>query len=687
MIFPSFAEKPLILIVDDVPANIHFLAASMKELYRIKIATSGKQALDIVENIEKPELILLDVMMPEMNGIEMLGRLRSNPQTSHIPVIFISADSSEKTQLDGLSHGADDYLTKPVVINVLLARVKNLLEKKRDQAQLRLASHVYDHSGEAIMVTDSQNKIVSINPAFTRMTGYEIQEVYGKNPSILSSGRMTKDDYQRMWQTIEDKSFWQGEMWDRHKNGKVYPKLLIISVVRNEQYKIDYYIGSFTDITEQKEVEERITYIAHHDPLTELPNRLYLQVTLQQFLAMGNRNNEQIALMFIDLDRFKTINDTLGHHIGDGLLVEVAIRLKKTVRESDVVARLGGDEFVIVLMGKNIEHLTASISEKILHDLNQTYVIESNSLHTTPSIGVAIYPQDGDCPESLMKNADSAMYHAKSSGRNNVQYFSEITQKNNTELLSLEHDLYEAVEKEQFHLNYQPQIDSASGKIIGVEALLRWNHPIHGNIAPDKFIPLAEETGLILKLGEWVLNTACRQLHEWKKQGISVRMAVNLSMHQLRSPKLVNLVSNILKENELEHGDLELEITESVAMSEPEKVIDLLHQLRAVGVELAIDDFGTGYSSLAYLKLLPIQRLKIDKSFVVDIEHDSNDAAICNACIALAHALGIEVVAEGVETRGQLNFIISSRSQIIQGFFFHKPMSAVDISHIFTKNL
>jgi EAL domain-containing protein (putative c-di-GMP-specific phosphodiesterase class I) len=282
-----------------------------------------------------------------------------------------------------------------------------------------------------------------------------------------------------------------------------------------------------------------------------------------------------------------------------------------------------------------------------------------------------------------MKNADSAMYHAKSVGRNNVQYFSEITQKDNSELLSLEHDLYEAVEKEQFYLNYQPQIDSATRKIIGVEALLRWNHPILGNVAPDKFIPLAEETGLILKLGEWVLNTACKQLHEWKMQGICVRMAVNLSMHQLRSPKLVDLVARILTENELEHGDLELEITESVAMTEPDKVIDLLHQLRAIGVELAIDDFGTGYSSLAYLKLLPIQRLKIDKSFVSDIESDGNDAAICNACIALAHALGIEVVAEGVETQGQLNFIVTSRSQIIQGFFFHKPMLAQDILQYF----
>jgi len=679
MILPADIEKPLLLLVDDVPANIHFLAASMSDLYRIKIATSGKQALDIVAKIEKPDLILLDVMMPEMTGIEVLQHLRANPETAHIPVIFVSADVSEQTQLDGLALGADDYLTKPVVVSILLARVQNILERKRAQAQLRLASHVFDHSGEAIMVSDSENKIISVNPAFTKMTGYELEEVYGKNPRFLSSGRASKEEYEFMWKTIHEKSFWQGEMWDRHKDGRVYPKLLIVSVVRNPQGNIDYYIGSFTDITEQKVVEERIKHIAHHDPLTQLPNRLYLQVSLQQFLTMAHRNNEQIALMFIDLDRFKIINDTLGHHVGDGLLIEVSNRLKVAVRECDVVARLGGDEFVIALMGKNIAHTTASISEKILHGLNKTYLIENNSLHSTPSIGVAIYPQDGECPDTLMKNADSAMYHAKSLGRNNVQYFSEITQKDNSELLALEHDLYEAVENEQFHLHYQPQIDSATGKIVGVEALLRWNHPTLGNIPPDKFIPLAEETGLILKLGEWVLNTACEQLREWKDLGISVRMAVNLSMHQLRSPKLVNLISKILVDNQLCHGDLELEITESVAMTEPDKVIGLLNQLRDIGVELAIDDFGTGYSSLAYLKLLPIQRLKIDKSFVDDIESNGNDAAICNACIALAHALGIEVVAEGVETQGQLNFIVTSRSQIIQGFFFHKPMLARDI--------
>lgn len=679
MILPADIEKPLLLLVDDVPANIHFLAASMSDLYRIKIATSGKQALDIVAKVEKPDLILLDVMMPEMNGIEVLQHLRANPQTVHIPVIFVSADVSEQTQLDGLSLGADDYLTKPVVVSILLARVKNILERKRAQAQLRLASHVYKHSGEAIMVSDSENKIISVNPAFTRMTGYELEEVYGKNPNILSSGRVSKGEYAMMWKAIQENSFWQGEMWDRNKDGKIYPKLLIISVVRNNQGNIDYYIGSFTDITQQKMVEERIQHIAHHDPLTQLPNRLYLQVSLQQFLTMAHRNNEEIALMFIDLDRFKIINDTLGHHIGDGLLMEVSNRLKATVRECDVVARLGGDEFVIALMSKNIAHLAATISEKILHNLNQTYVIENNSLHSTPSIGIAIYPQDGECADSLMKNADSAMYHAKSLGRNNVQYFSEITQKDNSALLSLEHDLYEAVEKEQFYLHYQPQMDSATGKIVGVEALLRWNHPTFGNIPPDKFIPLAEEIGLILKLGEWVLNTACKQLHEWKMRGISVRMAVNLSMHQLCSPKLVNVVTRILAENQLEHGDLELEITESVAMNEPDKVIKSLHQLRAIGVELAIDDFGTGYSSLAYLKLFPIQRLKIDKSFVEGIESDANDAAICNACVALAHTLGIEVVAEGVETQGQFDFIVSARIQIVQGFFFHKPMLAKDI--------
>lgn len=670
-------KKPLILLVDDVPANIHVLAAALKADYRIKIAVNGPAALDLAERHDKPELILLDVMMPGMNGIEVMRELRARPETKDIPVIFVSADSSEQSQVAGLDLGADDYLTKPVVVPVLMARVRNILQRKYAEAQLRLAAHVFEHSGEAIMITDRNNHILKINPAFSRLTGYTASEVRGKSPSILASGKTTPDEYRAMWHSINESGFWQGEIWDRHKDGCVYPKLLTISVVRSVSGSVDYYIASFADISAQKATEEKIRHIAHHDPLTDLPNRLYLQISLKQTMLLVRRKEEEAAVMFIDLDRFKVINDSLGHQVGDGLLIEVAHRLKDSVRDSDLVVRLGGDEFVIVLTDKNAAHASAHVADKILTALSKPYLVNGVNLRTTPSIGISLYPHDGETIELLMKNADTAMYHAKAVGRNNYQFFrAEMKHLTNDRLL-LEHSLHEALEKGQLYLHYQPQVKSESDHVIGLEVLLRWEHPVLGNVPPDQFIPVAEEIGLIDRLGEWVLNTACSQLRDWRGQGFKdVRIAVNLSVQQLRQAHLVQRVASVLRANELAGGDLELEITESAAMLNPEVAIEIFKALRNIGVELAIDDFGTGYSSLSYLKLLPIQRLKLDRTFVKDIETDPNDAAICSATIALAHALGIEVVAEGVETEAQRDYLLHRDADIMQGFLFAKPMPA-----------
>lgn len=670
-------KKPLILLVDDVPENIHVLAAALKTDYRIKIAMNGPTALDLAQRSDMPELILLDVMMPGMNGIEVMRELRSRPATKDIPVIFVSADSSEQSQVAGLDLGADDYLTKPVVVPVLMARVRNILQRKCAEAQLRLAAHVFDHSGEAIMITDRNNRILQVNPAFIRLTGYTVNEVRGKNPNILASGKTTPDEYRAMWHSINETGFWQGEIWDRHKDGCVYPKLLTISVVRSVSGSVDYYIASFADISAQKATEERIRHIAHHDPLTDLPNRLHLQISLKQTMSLVRRKEEEAAVMFIDLDRFKVINDSLGHQVGDGLLIEVAHRLKQSVRDSDLVARLGGDEFVIVLTDKNAAHAAAHVADKILTTLSKPYWVKEVNLRTTPSIGISLYPHDGETIELLMKNADTAMYHAKAVGRNNYQFFrAEMKHLTNDRLL-LEHSLHEALEKGQFYLHYQPQVKPENGHMIGLEVLLRWEHPTLGNVPPDQFIPVAEEIGLIGRLGEWVLNTACSQLRDWRDQGFeNMRIAVNLSVQQLRQIHLVERVASVLRVNALEGGDLELEITESAAMLNPEVAIEIFNALRHIGVELAIDDFGTGYSSLSYLKLLPIQRLKLDRTFVKDIETDPNDAAICSATIALAHALGIEVVAEGVETEAQRDYLLEREADIMQGFLFAKPMPA-----------
>ncbi|WP_324780969.1 bifunctional diguanylate cyclase/phosphodiesterase [Thiobacillus sedimenti] len=433
--------------------------------------------------------------------------------------------------------------------------------------------------------------------------------------------------------------------------------------------------GTVQDITAGKMAEAQISELAYHDALTGLNNRFSLQSQLEQALAMAHREQRALAVIFLDLDRFKAINDTLGHAMGDRLLQEVARRLRDSVRESDIVARLGGDEFVVALTEIDDVTTAARVAEKILHALAQTYRIDGEALHSTASIGLAFYPGDGEDGETLMKNADAAMYHAKSSGRNNIQFFTAEMNQLAMKRLTLDHDLRVAVETRQFALHYQPQVDSVSGRVVGFEALLRWNHPRAGHVPPAEFIPVAEETGLILPLGEWVLDEACRQLRAWHDAGIAdIVLSVNLSAHQLRAFVLLTHISRALQKYGLKGSDLELEITESVAMHDPDVSVRQLKALRELGVRLSIDDFGTGYSSLSYLKLLPIHTLKLDKSFVHDIETDSNDVAICTATIALAHSLGLAVIAEGVETEAQRQLLAAHHCDCMQGYLFSKPL-------------
>ena len=417
------SDMPLLLLVDDMPSNLHLLVAALKDDYRIKTAVNGQNALELAARDDRPELILLDMMMPGMNGIEVLRKLRENHNTSAIPVIFVTADSSEQSQLNGLELGADDYLTKPVVTAVLKARVRNLLQRKKIERELRLASHVFNYSGEAILITDCLNRIIEVNAAFTRQTGYPLEEVKGKDPKILSSGRTTPEEYQAMWQSLNDQGFWQGELWDRRKDGSVYPKLLTISTVRNHKGPVDFYIGSFTDISRQKTVEAEIRHIANHDYLTGLPNRMYVQVVLEQTMTLARREHTELAVMFIDLDRFKSINDTFGHAVGDGLLIQVAARLKQSVRESDLVARLGGDEFVVVMTSHLNTNGEITVAQKILENLSLPYQVGELTLHSTPSIGISRYPFDALSAEELMKHADMAMYQVKQSGRGQYRFF------------------------------------------------------------------------------------------------------------------------------------------------------------------------------------------------------------------------------------------------------------------------
>jgi len=557
----------------------------------------------------------------------------------------------------------------------ILSVVESIVQQKQAEERIHLLANVFQYSGEAILITDHNNQIIEVNAAFVRMTGYTLTDVFGKDPKILASGRNSAEDYQAMWQAIKEDGRWQGELWDRSKDGRIYPKWISISTIHDSEERITHYIASFTDITRHKAAEEHIQYIAHHDTLTQLPNRFSLQSRLEQALASARRNKSHLAVMFVDLDRFKIINDTLGHQVGDSLLMEVAQRLRDSMRESDIVARLGGDEFVIALGGAAMKE-AALVARKVLHALVQPYVIDGNELHSTPSIGISIYPDDGDSVEALMKNADTAMYQAKAAGRNNFQFFHPAMTETATERLLIETHLRQALAKNEFALYYQPQVD-ADNRVVCVEALIRWFHPEWGMMLPLKFIPVAEESGQIGAIGAWALNEALGQLKQWQAAGLGgLRMAVNISASQLRDPLLPELIQNLLQHHGLEGKDLELEITESVAMHDPAKSIGLMQQIDALGVALSIDDFGTGYTSLAHLKQLPLRQLKLDHSFVADIERDANDAAVCAATISLAHGLNLTVVAEGVETAAQRDYLRHLGCDLLQGFWFCKPLPA-----------
>lgn len=548
------------------------------------------------------------------------------------------------------------------------------------QNRERLLGVAFHHSGEAIMITDHDNCIVTVNPAFTELTGYTQEEVVGKNPSMLSAGRTTREEYERMWAAISLKGYWQGEIWDRRKDGGVYPKWLSISVMRDESGEIRFHIAHFSDVSAERAAEAKLHHMAHHDMLTGLSNRVSLKDRLEHALALARRESSRVALLFIDLDRFKSINDTLGHHVGDELLIAVSQRLRQCVRESDLVARLGGDEFVVMLPGLDQSAAAASVAEKIVASIGEPYLIGAHTLYTTPSVGIAIYPEDGADGESLMRNADAAMYHAKSAGRNNFQFFDAKMNELAVERLSIEHALRHALSRDEFRLHFQPVIDIRTGRVASIEALVRWQHPERGLLAPGFFIGVAEETGLIQAIGDWVLWAACRQLADFRAAGIAdVRMAINISALQMRNGNLPVLAQGIMAAYSLQAGDLIFEITESIAMEQPKETERILDQLHAMGIQLALDDFGTGYSSLSYLKLFALDTLKLDRSFVEEIGVDADGQIICDATIGLAHSLRLRLVAEGVETQEQLDYLQARGCHYVQGYLFSRPLPADQI--------
>lgn len=586
------------------------------------------------------------------------------------------AQHFEETRPNGRSYRIQN---EPLFIGELAAGVistyTDISEQRASAEREQLAQKVYTHTPAGIIFTDEAHRILSINPATTQMTGYETFELLGQTVyGLISLGDgLSPDTFER---DLVLRASWQGELEVTRKNGDNFPAGTRVNRVDDPQSGMPaHYVWILADITERKQSEERMRHIAQHDALTGLPNRMALLMRLAQLLPEARRHGWKIAMMFLDLDRFKIINDTLGHQIGDELLREVACRLSAVVRETDFVARLGGDEFVIILPGISSAADAAVVAGKAIAALSSAIEANGHELHTSPSIGISLFPDDGPDGDSILKNADTAMYHAKAAGRNNFQFFASEMNLITSERLNIEHKLRHAIARNELALCFQPQFLAGSREPTGVEALLRWHHPTEGLISPARFIPVAEETGIIVEIGEWVLASACHEMKHWIDAGLKpMRIAVNVSARQLRRRDFCETVANALTLSGLPAELLELEITESSVMENPQEAILILERLGRMGVTLAIDDFGTGYSSLAYLKLFPIDHLKIDRSFVADIETDLNDRAIAFGTIALAHSLGLKVIAEGVETEDQLELLRANGCDEVQGYLLSKPL-------------
>ncbi len=561
------------------------------------------------------------------------------------------------------------------VLNIIAARAGAELERKLSEEELMLASHVYEHTIEGIMVTDVKGRILSVNPAFTDITGYSAEEAIGNTPRLLKSNKHEQPFYKQMWKSIITQGSWKGEIWNRRKSGEIYPERLTISTIRDPAGNAIRYTAIFYDITDIKESEDRIRHRAFHDPLTELPNRLLFQDRLLQAIAHAKRSHDQLAIMFMDVDHFKNLNDTLGHHMGDIFLHRLAAQLSQIIRVEDTVSRMGGDEFTILLTQISSEADAASIANKILALFKTPFDLGGHNIHLGASIGIALYPNDGDNTDTLIRNADTAMYHAKERGRNNYQFFTPEMESRVRERVILEADLRKGLERDEFSLYYQPIYHLKTETVMGFEALIRWQHPESGFISPAKFIPIAEERGLIVPIGEWVLRKACQQLNHWSQQlNNSLYMSINISAHQFTREDFMRTVNELLSEYEFRPEQLIFEITETAMMDNLGHTIQTLKQLRAMGIQIAMDDFGTGYSSFTYLKQLPIDILKLDHTFMRDVMHDPDSAEIAASIIDLAKKLRLNVIAEGIETAEQLEFLKKHQCARGQGFLFSRPL-------------
>ncbi len=558
----------------------------------------------------------------------------------------------------------------------IISLIQNITLRKNTENELRLAARVFSNALDGIIIADNKTRIIKVNNAFEKMHGFSSDEIIGKYVKFLRSHKHDNNFYRVMWREIYEKGCWQGEVWSRHKDGHGVPVWISISALRNPGDQPDHYIAVMHDISEQKHYHEKINYLAHYDALTKLPNRILFRERLQHAIANAKRKRTKLALLFIDLDNFKHINDSRGHHVGDELLCNVASRLNATLRLNDTVSRLSGDEFTVLIEDEVDEDKLSIVAEKILTAIAKPYDLSGGSAYISASIGLTLFPDDGDCADTLLKHADLAMYRSKESGRNHFHFFTQEMSKRVSERMLLHTDLRQALRENELQLHYQPIIDIGSKTCIGAEALLRWKHSDLGWVSPHKFISVAEDNDLIHPIGEWVLQQACRQIKTWEDQGINPGfLSVNVSGKQLNSNNFVKNAQTFLEEINCSPESIVLEMTESFIMKESEGAISALNKLRELGFSIAIDDFGIGYSSLSYLKRLPINKLKLDKSFVDDLPNDTNDIAITRAIIGLGSTLGLDIIAEGVETISQHEFLASEKCLMGQGYHYGKPMT------------
>jgi diguanylate cyclase (GGDEF)-like protein/PAS domain S-box-containing protein len=677
--------EPLrVLIVEDRPSDAELMVVRLEDEGFIPEAVRVETGPDYLAALDSSwGVILSDWSLPRFSGMQALRLLRETGLD--IPFVIVSGSVGEEAAVDALHEGADDYVLKdrlarlgPAVRRALEAkRLRD--EQRRAEAQQRMAAMVFESSTESVTLTDAHGTIVAVNRAFVEITGYSEAEVLGRNPRILQSGRQDETFYRNMWAALAATGRWRGEIWNRRKNGEVYPEWMTISAVKDGQGRTTHYVSVSSDIGEAKEAQQQLEFLAHHDALTGLPNRILLHDRLEQAFVRAHEASGLVAVILLDIDRFGRVNDGLGHGVGDGLLQATAQRLSDKVTAGHTLARYMADKFVIVVGQAGSAARVAHLARGLQDAVALPFDIDGHEVVVTCSVGISLYPADGPDPATLLHLADAAMRQARLRGGNTMAFIDVSVADALEQRLELERLLRGAAGRNELVVHYQPQVDMADRSLVGAEALVRWQHPKRGLVPPGEFIPLAEESGIIDEIGEWVLFESCRQMVAWQADGLLVpRVAVNLSAQQLEREDLAMTVGAALDAAGIGPERLELEVTESMIMRHAEAAATVLGYLRDLGVELAMDDFGTGYSSLAQLRHLPLRRLKIDISFVRDIGHPSAEAII-RAIIAMARSLGLQTVAEGVEQEDQHAFLRDAGCDIGQGFLYGRPVPAGEL--------